>query len=403
MGATPECYRAGPANRATFQRPGETRVEASIKHWISTESQPGFVWFAKRLSAGETAAMTSHQRGPSIPRGLMLELFGPLVPKHAKTSAVGIQVRIDSHAFEQQATASWYDLKTFGGLRQESRLTGWRGGSLVTDPVSTGSLVVFVFRPTTTQVSMWLCRSQAEELELLRTVGPVEPGWSVVWRVGVSPPSATVQPAAGGPEANGSWPAPGNAAMFPSAVELLDEAQARCVAGTPDEQFIEVRHVALGLLEAAASMTEGRPMESPAKLRLANELLHLQLARFFGTTRTGGMTGQRTSGWPLRIPTGGDELHPPASDAPQILAVNAFCGNAWQHWYGPGEAPRILVTLQEGMDSDLVRAIVAAGISLVVPSPLWSRYPSGSRTRLKTMQSARAASIAPPQESVTKG
>ena len=79
-------------------------MEASIKNWISTESQPGFVWFAKRLSAGETAAMTSHQRGPSIPRGLMLELFRPLVPKHAKTSAVAIQARIDSHGFEQQAT-----------------------------------------------------------------------------------------------------------------------------------------------------------------------------------------------------------------------------------------------------------------------------------------------------------
>lgn len=341
----------------------------SIREWLKEVSQSGTVLYVRRLSAGDTSALQAHQRGPSLPRDLIIEIFGSLVRPGGR-STVDVSVSIASHGVQQMAAANWYDLKTFGGLRRESRLTGWRENSLVTSPASTGSVAAFAFRAGHGSLSLWLCRTRSEERELAEEVGPIEAGCSAVRRF-PNEPDMLIE--ADG-DSSASIPVLTHSAS--TAAQLLDAA-ASGVRGPADARFVAIRSRVLTLMSRTKiSRSSGTPAVN--RLALATEALRLQLER---ETKLSFVTTPNDDVIRSAAPAGG---------IGQLVVTTGLAGSRWKEVVNDPRPGTVLLSLQEGLDQTSCEELYAAGVGLAAPAARIAKYPVASRRNIQSIEALLA-------------
>jgi len=159
---------------------------AHILDWLDQFDRPGFVWYAKRLSANDTLATNAHQAGPYIPKHFLFSVLPVISTTASKNPDVWFDLYIDSHSDYRHARAVYYNTRRRGeGTRDEARLTNFGGSqSALLDPESTGALTVFVFaldaELSGTSCHVWVCRHDTEEDLIEERTGPIEPGQYIV-------------------------------------------------------------------------------------------------------------------------------------------------------------------------------------------------------------------------------
>jgi hypothetical protein len=82
-----------------------------------------------------------------------------------------------------------------------------------------------------------------------------------------------------------------------------------------------------------------------------------------------------------------DSAYP--ADRLRMLAVKTTCRNRWRQVLN--EADRIpvkhLLTLQEGVSEGQFKEMSEAGVQLVVPAPLFNKFPDNVQPHLQTLES----------------
>jgi hypothetical protein len=402
---------------------------ADLEDWIDTRLGSHGVWYLKRLSGNDTLANGSNQAGPYVPKDLLFEVLPQLDEPSRLNPDAELAVSVDSHRHTRRVRAVWYNNALSGGTRNEARITGWGGSaSPLLDPDSTGALAVFVFatEPGGTSLRVWLCRNAAEEDIVESRIAPVEPGHPVVWRPDAGNPRGlfedTGRRAATCRLTREQLP-PGWLTVFPSGADIVSrvcELRPRDYAG-PDrrllarrdcefelfqsvEEAIESPLIARGFGSLPEFLTHAQRILQRRKAR-SGRSLELQARTIFleEGLREGEHFSHQPESEPGRRP---DFLFPseaayrdPAFPAERLklLAAKTTCRDRWRQILN--EADRIpekhLLTLQEGISESQFREMTEAGVRLVVPEGLVSRYPESIQPELTTLE-AFIGSVAPP-------
>ena len=151
-----------------------------LDDWISECRALGGYWYAKRLSANDTGANGSHQAGPYLPKDAVFRLFPGLRRSSELNPRVPFTAVAGSHSHQAECNAIWYRQ----GTRNETRITGWGGGSSpLLDPENTGAIALFFFTGDGDgqECRYWVCRDEHDEDCAESFAGPVEPGRQRFW------------------------------------------------------------------------------------------------------------------------------------------------------------------------------------------------------------------------------
>lgn len=399
---------------------------ADLSDWMTEYGRPGYVWYAKRLSANDTLANESHQYGPYIPKDLLFSVFPSIARTDIKNPDAWFKLYIDSHADVRDIRAIYYNNKFHDNPasgRNEARLTNFGGSSsALLDPDSTGALAIFAFnshdRENATECHVWVCRHATEEDLLEERLGPVEPKTYVTWIPGVdiqanlfietkSPRlDCCLEPT----ELPQGW-----LDHFPTGEEIIKKTlELRPPNGMdPDERLLRRRRceyevfksvekaiflprIKKGIESIESFVSLAQTILQSRKSRSGNSLeLHIREIM----TEEGLQKEKNFSHRP--VIEGGkrpDFLFPskktyednnfPAKQL-RMLAAKTTCKDRWRQVIN--EASRIetkhLLTLQEGVSEGQFREMQEAGVKLVVPTGLHDAYPKTVRPYLITFES----------------
>ena len=246
-------------------------------------------------------------------------------------------------------------------------------------------------------------------------VGPVEPGKGVVW----APWHPSLFPPVALPRAN-CWLAPHEIppawlSGFPSGVEVIRMAvdMRPDAALTPDRRLVRRREceyeifrsveeaVELPVITAgfgtlddfiarAQTILQRRKSRSGHSLELHAREIFLEERLREGTDFSHGPESEPGKKPDFLFPSEAAYRNPafPASGL-RILAVKTTCRDRWRQILN--EADRIgakhLLTLQEGVSANQFREMTDAGVRLVVPEPLVTKYPASVQPHLQTLES----------------
>ena len=389
-----------------------------LTDWIDECSDKGFVWLLKRLSGNDTLSNGSHQAGPYIPRDLLLELIPDLNRPNAENPESWFDLFTASHGEHCRARAIWYNNKLRGGTRNETRVTNLGGrGSTLLNPESTGSLCIFAFETGKEACHVWICRSSGEEDAVQDRIGPVEPGKWLTWR-----PSAVGV----GTGDQGKWLKKEILAQipnawlkeFPAAAELIEKSIELTTfqdVGV-DQRLLQRRereYELFRVVEEAIELPRIREQLSAADridtfLVIAQRVLQRRKSRaglslelhtrkifLEEDLRENLDFAYQAETEPGHRP---DFLFPSAnayreaaypSGSLRMLAVKTTCRDRWRQILN--EASRIerkhLLTLQEGVSETQFKEMEQAGVRLVVPSPLISKFPPAIRENIMPLAS----------------
>lgn len=163
-----------------------------LTEWMDAQSEPGVLWWIKRLSGNDTLANGSHQAGPYIPKDVLFEVFPTLNQPLLKNPDIRFDMMVDSHPAVREIRAVWYNNKPHNkaigekkGTRDEARLTNFGGEtSALLDPESTGAIAIFAFWPAMDggqpELHVWVTRHGTEDDIVEERFGPIEPGkWTL--------------------------------------------------------------------------------------------------------------------------------------------------------------------------------------------------------------------------------
>ena len=394
-----------------------------LTDWLAEFCAPGVAWCVKRLSGNDTLANGTHQAGPYLPKDFLFGVFPAVNRTDVKHPDTWFSLSIDSHTDARQVRLTYYNSKRSEGKpggRDETRLTNFGGGnSALLDPDSTGALTVFAFPlgpdGNAAECRVWVCRHATEEDLIEDRVGPVEPGRTVVWtpaRPGLFPPHAAVrancwlQPA----EIPPAWLArfPTGAEIIRKAVELRSEASL-----APDkrllrrrdceyeifrsvEEAIELPLILAGFptlddfLARAQTILQRRKARSGRSLELHTREILIEERLRDGTDFAHGAEsdpGRRPDFLFPSVAAYRDSTFP--ADRLRMLAVKTTCRDRWRQVLN--EADRIpvkhLLTLQEGVSEGQFKEMSEAGVQLVVPAPLFNKFPESVQPHLQTLES----------------
>lgn len=393
---------------------------ADIQDWLELHARPGMIWYLKRLSANDTLASGGHQAGPYIPKNFLFNVFPDLDRPDAENPDIWFELKIDSHGKANRIRAVWYNNRLRGGTRNEARLTGFGGRkSPLLDPDNTGALVVFAFRAgigggNADICHVWVCDDSAglQAAFVEAWVGPVEPGNGRPWSVDRQYASIS--------ERSSCWLEPSEIPhswfeAFPSTQEIVNKT-------------LELRRDSNQSIDVRLMRRRECEFEIFRSLEQAVELPFIQqgfasLDDFLNRAQTILQRRKARSGRSLelhvkeifieeRLAEGRDFEHQPESDTSKrpdflfpsgaayrnssfpseqlrMLAVKTTCKDRWRQIIN--EADRIkskhLFTLQEGVSENQFREMTEAGVLLVVPEPLRSRYPEAIRPHLQNLES----------------
>ena len=160
------------------------RIVRNVGAWLDEVMLTGDPLYAKRLPHA-AVAIEGDPAGLFVPRQVMYRVSSKLFWAGRVDPTVPIEMAIDSHPHVQTIRAVWYNSEHHGGDRNETRLLGFDGPSVLADDESTGALAIFAFRPETREepptCRVWICETAAEEDLVEDRIGPVEPGRDVFW------------------------------------------------------------------------------------------------------------------------------------------------------------------------------------------------------------------------------
>jgi hypothetical protein len=385
-----------------------------LTDWIEEFSGPEYVWFVKRLAANDTMATNSHQVGPYIPKLFLFRVFPEIERPGAVNPDIFIDLYIDSHSDHRRARVVWYNHRT----RNETRITRLGGSaSALLDPDNTGALAVFVFRLNRREgegeCRVWVCEHPIQEDVIEDRVGPVEPGVWVVWPTEEEPPPVE-RPCWLEPE---EIPAPWFDS-FPTGLEIIQRVLGlRPLDGiAPDIRIMRRRECEFELFRSVEHAVEtpviSRGFDSlDALLKRAQSILQRRRSRAGRSlelhTRAifleEGLRENEDFSWQPESESGKrpdflfpSERHYRNPDFPdarlRMMAVKTTCKDRWRQVLN--EADRVgtkhLLTVQQGVSVNQFREMTEAGVRLVVPSPLVSKFPRTVQPHLQTLESFMA-------------
>ena len=386
-----------------------------LRDWLAEQDKPDVLWGLKRLSANDTQANGSHQAGPYIPKQFLFDLFPALGQRDKLNPRVTFELAIDSHHDVQKITAIWYNnqFHRSDGVkgRNETRITGFGGGSsALLDSESTGALTAFAFWPDDEverpRCRVWVARDATEEDVIEERTGPVEPGQWITYPNLFS----TLRRRAACRLAPEDIP-PAWLDAFPKGEEIIQKAIALRpeLAADVDHRLVVRRECEFEVyrsLEDATYLSRIRqgfdsvddllafsqPISQRRRSR-GGRSLELHLRKIFEEERV-------EHSWQPVVDGGKrpDFLFPglrayqdsefPAKHL-RMLAAKSTVRERWTQVLD--EAARIerkhLLTLQEGVSENQFRAMQSAGIQLVVPERLHTRYPKAVRPHLQSLES----------------
>ena len=385
-----------------------------LRDWLAEQDKPGVLWGLKRLSANDTQANGSHQAGPYIPRQFLFDLFPALGQRDKLNPRVSFDLAIESHHDIQRITAIWYNNQFHrdDGVkgRNETRITGFGGASsALLDPESTGALAVFAFWPEDEEgprCRAWVAGDGIEEDVIEERTGPVEPGqWITYPNLFSTLPRRAVCRLA--PEdIPSAW-----LEAFPKGEEIISKAIALRpeVSAGVDHRLMARRECEFEVyrsLEDATYLSRVRDGFGSVDELLAFSLpitqrrrsrggrsLELHLRKIFQEEKV-------PFSWQPVVDTNKrpDFLFPSEaayrdlsfpSDRLRMLAAKSTVRERWRQVLE--EADRIgtkhLLTLQEGVSEKQFQAMQDAGVQLVAPERLHTRYPKSVRPFLQTLES----------------
>ena len=246
-------------------------------------------------------------------------------------------------------------------------------------------------------------------------MGPVEPGQFAIWmpsRPGLFPPVTHIRTSCrlSPHEMPAAWLAkfPSGADIIRKAVELRPDA-----ALTPDKRLIRRRDCefeifrsvedaiempivakGFGTLDAfilrAQTILQRRKSRSGRSLELHAREIFIEERLSEGTNFSHGPESEANKRPDFLFPSQAAYRNAAWPDARlRMLAVKTTCRDRWRQVLN--EADRIetkhLLTLQEGVSENQFREMTEAGIQLVVPAPLFNKFPKSVRPHLQTFES----------------
>lgn len=373
----------------------------NFQSWIESHEGKEWRWYVKRLSANDTLATGSHQAGPYIPNNYAFQLFPSLATSNDPNPKVSLRGSVDSHKTpERELAITWYRQ-----AKNECRITRWGGmNSAVLDPDSTGSIAVFAFEgpvaSDSSYVAAWVCTIEDENL-LIEHIGPVEPGISKLIT---------------GPNSLGTASAPTGSCWFtektipidwltkfPSGEKIVEKCvELRSLLGeTPDKRLIQRRNcefemfrsieelhvlprVKLGFsnvddfIEYSNSVNNRRKSRSGRSL----ELQVREILKEEGVPFSHGQVSEGNKKPDFLFPS--SDAYARSEHPLWMLAAKTTCKDRWRQILNEADLipNKHLLTLQEGVSKNQHEEMRAAGVTLVVPEPLFINYPKEIRPSL---------------------
>lgn len=393
-----------------------------VVDWMNDFAGVRFLWYVKRLSGNDTLANGTHQAGPYIPKSVLFRVFPDLNRPKSVNPDRWFDICIDSHSDVRNVRAVWYNNKHHGGTRNECRITNWGGhSSALLDPESTGALAVFAFvlqeETGASECRVWVCRHETEEDIIEERVGSVLPGQWKIWTSDEALQLELRQPPQVGTKS--CWLEDDNIPSewirgFPSGAEIVKKTlELRPEHGmSPDsrlikrhecefeifrsiEERIELSQICSGFCTVEAFIAKANSILQRRKSRAGRSLeLHVREILREEKFQEGVQFEYQAESELGRSP---DFLFPsgaayksqsvPAHKL-RMLAVKTTCKDRWRQVLN--EADRIsvkhLLTLQQGVSEKQFNEMYEAGVRLVVPSPLISKFPASVRPELKTFE-----------------
>lgn len=395
---------------------------ADLVDWLDEYTGEGLVWYVKRLSGNDTLANKSHQAGPYVPKPVLFEIFPELNRPQDTDPDVWFDLYIDSHPDHRKVRAVWYNNKQRGKTRDEARLTNFGGKqSALLHPDSTGALAVFVFVMVpgrgVSECHVWVCEHETEAELVEDRIGPVEPGQWRLWSP-LHPFTDDLFTAARQPTS--CWLTPDQipaawAGRFPTGVEIINKAiSLRNDSSLPPdkrlmrrrecefeifrsvEEAIELPLIKVGFdkiddfIARAQTILQRRKSRSGLSLELHAKAIFLEENLAEGVDFSHQPESEAGKKPDFIFPTAtayADSSFP--TKRLRMLAVKTTCRDRWRQILN--EADRVkekhLLTLQEGISESQFREMTGAGVRLVVPEPLMSKYPESVRPHLQSLES----------------
>jgi hypothetical protein len=288
------------------------------------------------------------------------------------------------------------------------------------DPESTGSLVVFAFHRKedgeAQSCAVWVCRTETEAELVEELVGPIEPAQPVVWTLDDKGVGYPEQPML---ERASCWLSTAEIPLdwlktFPSGEEIvrktvelrnrLDLQVDERILKRRDceyelflsvEEALELPVIRAGFDSLSTFVQRAQTILQRRKARSGRSLeLHMREILKEEQLREGVDFQHQPESDPGKRP---DFLFPNQAayqdrsfpcERLRMLAAKTTCKDRWRQILN--EAERIpvkhLLTLQEGISENQFREMHAAGVTLVVPRPLMSKYPVSVRHQLLSVE-----------------
>ncbi|QHQ16188.1 restriction endonuclease [Pectobacterium parmentieri] len=385
---------------------------SGLHTWLQEKSENNNFFLIKRLSANDTGATGGHQVGLYIPSKIVEVLFPSINHTDELNPSVMLTAHVSSHSCpDSQARAIYYNGRYFGKTRNEKRITRWGSGSPLQDTENTGALTLLAFDFTPERdsrfVDIWVCINADEENIIESMIGEVLPG-SVLFDA--------AEKIFGGFALTPKGIKPGYAVPvewqdhFPSGREIIRFAAEHYsrTPSDPDKKLIDRRrieyeiflhieelHVLDIIREGFSSVDEfillANSVSNRRKSRAGKSLeLHLeQLFIEYGLTHFETQATTEGNKKPDFLFPSAAAYHNPDFPAHKLrmLAVKTTCKDRWRQILN--EADRInsihLFTLQEGVSLAQFREMQQEGVTLVVPTPLHTKYPEEIRGDLMTL------------------
>ncbi len=384
-----------------------------LTEWVTQSQNLGGYWYIKRLSGNDTQATGSHQAGPYIPNYVAFQVFRELHDSGRENPRVEFQAISGSREHAADANIIWYNNQLRGGTRNEVRVTRLGGHeSPLLDPENTGAIALLFFTGENgnRKCRYWVCRDEAEEDAAETFAGSVEPGKPLFWAT----PSNNLPDAAETPAQGGCWLTAEQvtaewADQFPTPQEVLDKAIS--LHGYKDlpvdsrlmrrrdceydvfrsvECAIEMHVIRNGFDSIDTFVSKANTILQRRKAR-SDRSLELHMTAILGEEKINCQPQARTESGnrPDFIFPSQEAYNDPyyPSGRLRMLAVKTTVKERWRQILE--EAGRIpikhLLTLQEGVSEQQFAQMRDAGVRLVVPQSLHTRYPQSVRPEIMTL------------------
>ncbi|CAI1712779.1 type II restriction endonuclease [Serratia entomophila] len=391
---------------------------SDFQNWLNEKSSGDWYIHIKRLSANDTGATGGHQSGVYLPKNAANFLFPSLNRIDEENPSVELTAKTLSHKVnDTRVRAVYYNSKPRTRSpkgRNETRITSWGGKkSPLQNQQNTGALAIFCFSASDKikdcdLVEVWVCDSIDEEDLVETIIGEVLPGTSLS--------GLSTQLLGGFAIDDTNWKSRDYTipeqwkVTFPSGSEIIeylpkifnfkDEYPDKLLIERREKEYdlfrqIEEIHVldkvkegfdsVEEFIELANSVSNRRKSRSGKSLEMHLESIFLanDLIKFTTQSITEGKKKPD-----FLFPSGTDYHNPEfPTEKLRMLAVKTTCKDRWRQ--ALNEADRIdkihLFTLQEGVSVNQFQEMKDAGVTLIVPKPLHTKYPEKIRNELMSL------------------